>query len=162
MDLRIRIHASGSTPKCHGSATLPYRLEEAKLQQQQPKRPHDEGDSPPQISKNKQKRLDRNPHKAFSKARQHCKLCVGCRMPAGLSCGQDMCKRCCKVSSGPKEGYSTQRSSGFKGSSERAWAFRVQGGSEHVGEFRDPGGYLPTEHAGELRAHMEFRARGGV
>ncbi len=30
----------------------------------------------------------------------HYKLCVGCRMPAGLTCGQDMCKRCCKVSLG--------------------------------------------------------------
>ena len=41
--------------------------------------------------------MDRNPHRAFSKARANCKLCVACHMPAGLTCLQSMCKRCCKV-----------------------------------------------------------------
>jgi len=49
-----------------------------------------------EISKRKMKKLERNPHKAFSKARENCKLCVNCSNPAGLKCAFDLCKKCCK------------------------------------------------------------------
>jgi len=48
------------------------------------------------LSKRKQKKMEKNPYKTFSKERRGCALCVVCKMPAGLKCAYQMCRKCCK------------------------------------------------------------------
>ena len=51
-----------------------------------------------QISKKKQKKLERNPRKAFSKSRENTQLCCeeSCHNPCSLKCLHGRCRRCCK------------------------------------------------------------------
>ena len=51
-----------------------------------------------QISKKKQKKLERNPRKAFSKSRENTQLCCeeSCHNPFSLKCSHGRCRRCCK------------------------------------------------------------------
>ena len=51
-----------------------------------------------QISKKKQKKLERNPRKAFSKSRENTQLCCeeSCHNPCSLKCPHVRCRRCCK------------------------------------------------------------------
>eukprot|EP00092_Neocalanus_flemingeri_P006090 GFUD01006561.1.p1 GENE.GFUD01006561.1~~GFUD01006561.1.p1 ORF type:complete len:504 (-),score=175.95 GFUD01006561.1:41-1552(-) len=57
-----------------------------------------EGEETPQLSKKKQKKLERNPRKAFSRARENSELCCGlpCNNPCSLKCTSRMCRKCCK------------------------------------------------------------------
>lgn len=48
------------------------------------------------LSKNKQKKLERNPNKTFGKPRENCKLCLSCPNPCGTKCDKQLCKKCCK------------------------------------------------------------------
>jgi len=51
-----------------------------------------------QLSKKKQKKLERNPRKGVSKGRENTDLCCGlaCKNPCSLKCSHARCKRCCK------------------------------------------------------------------
>jgi len=60
------------------------------------KRINENGEEEVILSKRKQKKMERNPHKAFSKERRGCKLCLVCKMPAGLKCEYQLCRNCCK------------------------------------------------------------------
>jgi len=57
-----------------------------------------EGEETGQMSKRKQKKLERNPRKAFSKGRENAALCCGesCKNPCSLKCVQERCRKCCK------------------------------------------------------------------
>lgn len=65
------------------------------LKQQCDKRQQQNGD-PDGMSKRKMKKLERNPHKKFSRARENCKLCSKCPNPCGTKCAYGLCKKCCK------------------------------------------------------------------
>ena len=51
-----------------------------------------------QISKKKQKKLERNPRKAFSKSREKTQMCCeeSCHNPCSLKCSHGRCRSCCK------------------------------------------------------------------
>jgi len=51
------------------------------------------------LSKKKQKKLERNPRKAFSKGRENTLMCceLACNNPCSLKCSSLMCRRCCKA-----------------------------------------------------------------
>ena len=55
-------------------------------------------EQPNQLSKKKQKKLERNPWKGVSKGRENTELCCGiaCKNPCSLKCSHSRCKRCCK------------------------------------------------------------------
>merc|ERR1711915_90756 len=57
-----------------------------------------EGEEVTGLSKKKQKKLERNPRKAFSQGRENTKMCLAetCNNPCSLKCEQVMCRRCCK------------------------------------------------------------------
>ena len=50
------------------------------------------------MSKKKQKKIERNPRKAFSKGRENSQLCCeeSCHNPCSLKCSHGRCKKCCK------------------------------------------------------------------
>jgi len=83
-----------------------YKLKMAKItevqqkeQLENPKKRENESaaDGEPVISKRKQKKMERNPYKNYSRERQGCKLCSGCKMPASPKCDYALCKNCCKA-----------------------------------------------------------------
>ena len=49
------------------------------------------------MSKRKLKKLERNPHKKFSNAREHSILCQNCPNPCGTKCDRKLCKKCCRT-----------------------------------------------------------------
>ena len=71
------------------------RLKKAAIDLAEAKRPATSEDGN-QISKKKMKKLERNPYKKFSHARENCKLCQTCPNPCGTKCGSNLCKKCCK------------------------------------------------------------------
>jgi len=56
------------------------------------------GEQSNQLSKKKQKKLERNPWKGVSKGRENTELCCGvsCKNPCSLKCSHARCRRCCK------------------------------------------------------------------
>ena len=74
------------------------REREERLKCEGEKRNVEEGEETIQLSKKKQKKLERNPRKEFSKGRENNKLCCGlsCNNPCSLKCSNLMCRRCCK------------------------------------------------------------------
>ena len=51
--------------------------------------------NPKGLSKNKLKRLKRNPKKDFSRPREIFKYCKKCPNPAGTKCDSELCRICC-------------------------------------------------------------------
>jgi tRNA-dihydrouridine synthase 1 len=49
------------------------------------------------ISKNKLKKMDKNPNKNFPHARESCKICVTCPNPSSQRCEYGLCRQCCKT-----------------------------------------------------------------
>ncbi len=49
-----------------------------------------------QISRKKMKKMERNPYKMFTHARENCKLCQLCPNPCGQKCETSLCRKCCK------------------------------------------------------------------
>merc|ERR1719508_416567 len=74
------------------------RKREERLKCEGEKRNVEEGEETVQLSKKKQKKLERNPRKEFSKGRENSKLCCGlsCNNPCSLKCSNLMCRKCCK------------------------------------------------------------------
>ena len=72
------------------------KMEEIKERQSKdPKRKPEEQNGG--LSKRKMKKIERNPNKTFSKARENCKLCLTCPNPCGTKCGQQLCRQCCRT-----------------------------------------------------------------
>merc|ERR1719186_414600 len=74
------------------------REREERLKCEGEKRNVEEGEETIQLSKKKQKKMERNPRKAFSKGRENTTLCCGlsCSNPCSLKCSNLMCRKCCK------------------------------------------------------------------
>ena len=73
------------------------KLEEIKeKQKEERKRASDTDEDPNRLSKRKMKKMERNPHKTFSKNRENCPLCENCPNPRGTKCGRNLCRQCCK------------------------------------------------------------------
>lgn len=49
-----------------------------------------------EISRKKQKKMERNPYKKFPKAREQCVICQSCQNPAGTKCDHALCRKCCR------------------------------------------------------------------
>ncbi len=70
--------------------------EKLKLSNQENKRSVSDKHAGEELSRKKQKKLDKNPHKQFPNGRKNCKLCLECPNPCGTKCERELCKKCCK------------------------------------------------------------------
>eukprot|EP00095_Tigriopus_kingsejongensis_P002930 maker-scaffold1588_size34843-snap-gene-0.15 protein:Tk02930 transcript:maker-scaffold1588_size34843-snap-gene-0.15-mRNA-1 annotation:"GF22874" len=74
------------------------KMKEIEERAEVPKRPPslvlDQDGNP--ISRKKQKKMERNPFKNFTHAREQCVLCQSCHNPAGTKCGYGLCRKCCR------------------------------------------------------------------
>ena len=82
-------------PEVHLKKVEEIRAKEKRQREQEDEKENGAEESG-QMSKRKQKKLEKNPNKKFPHNRKGCAICETCPNPKGMKCEYCMCRQCCR------------------------------------------------------------------